>query len=299
MAPSTSHSYRQAVQRVIAHLASHLDEAPDLGDLARIAGSSPFHFHRIFRGMVGETPLELLRRLRLERAAWRLRTSDHPVTRIAFEAGYEAHEAFTRAFRAAFGEPPSSFRTNRHARAMIAAPCGVHFHADGAVGAFIPSDTGGRTMQVDILELPARRLAAVRHTGAYNQVGKAFERLGAIAGPAGLFAHPGAAMFAAFHDDPEDTPVDALRSDACISIPDDVPLPAGTAELRLPAGRYARYTHIGPFEGLGDAWSRVMGEWLPASGQRAAEGPALEHYLSDMRTTPREELRTDLLVPLA
>ena len=153
-------------------------------------------------------------------------------------------------------------------------------------------------MHVEIEVLPAMRLASIRHVGPYNQIGKSFEKLGAIAGPAGLFGHPGAAMVASYLDDAEATPPDALRSDAGVVVPDDVALPAGLTEVRIPAGRYARYTHIGPFEGLGDAWTRLVGEWLPASGQHVAPGPALEIYRSDMRTTPREDLRTDIYVPL-
>jgi AraC family transcriptional regulator len=60
--------------------------------------------------MVGETPVELLRRLRLERAAWQLGHTDRAVTEIAFDAGYETHEAFTRAFRANYNASPSGFR---------------------------------------------------------------------------------------------------------------------------------------------------------------------------------------------
>ena len=65
MKPATESFYAQAVQRVIEHVASHLDEALALETLAAQACLSPFHFHRVFRGMVGETPVELGRRLRL------------------------------------------------------------------------------------------------------------------------------------------------------------------------------------------------------------------------------------------
>jgi len=63
--------YEEAVSRAVSYVASQLDEALDLVRLARGAALSPFHFHRVFRGMVGETPLELHRGLRMERAAWR------------------------------------------------------------------------------------------------------------------------------------------------------------------------------------------------------------------------------------
>src|SRR6266542_210510 len=107
MKPETRSFYEQAVQRAVEQIARNLDEALDLETLARSACLSPFHFHRVFRGMTGETPLELIRRLRMERAAARLIESDGAITEIAFDAGYETHEAFTRAFRECFSTSPS------------------------------------------------------------------------------------------------------------------------------------------------------------------------------------------------
>lgn len=154
-------------------------------------------------------------------------------------------------------------------------------------------------MDVAIEHLPPLRLGTVSHRGPYNQIGKAFEKLGQIAGPSGLFAHPGAAMIATYHDDPDTTPLDELRSEAGIIVPEGVLLPAALEEVHLRGGDYARYTHIGSFEGLPSAWQRLMGEWVPASGRRLADSPSFEIYRSDMRTTPKDELRTDIYVPLA
>lgn len=71
MKSETRSFYHQAVRRTVERIIAGLDEALDLELLARAAALSPFHFHRVFRGMIGETPLELHRRLRLERAAHR------------------------------------------------------------------------------------------------------------------------------------------------------------------------------------------------------------------------------------
>jgi AraC family transcriptional regulator len=104
MKPDTRSFYELAVEKAIQRVIADLDRALDLQALARVAALSPFHFHRVFRGMVGETPLELHRRLRLERAAHALLFEDRPVTEIAFAAGYETHESFTRAFRSHYGQ---------------------------------------------------------------------------------------------------------------------------------------------------------------------------------------------------
>jgi AraC family transcriptional regulator len=248
--------------------------------------------------MVGETPLELTRRLRLERAAWRVKDRHQAITEIAFDAGYETHEAFTRAFRAFYSTSPSGFRSRKYQRIEIAAACGVHFSPDGVIPHFMAKDSGGRVMDVDIKDMPRLRVATVRHVGPYNQIPKAFEHLGAIAGRAGLLPRVGA-MIAIYYDDPETTPQDELRSDAALVVPEDVRLPEGLVEQHLPAGRYAHTVHVGPYEHLGDVWARFLGEWLPASGNRIGEGVSYEIYVNNPMQVPKNELRTELYLPLA
>ena len=299
MKSDTRSFYVQAAQRVIEHAVAHLDEAVALDRLAAEACLSPFHFHRVFRGIVGETPLELIRRLRMERAAYRLAHTDQPVTSIAFDAGYDTHEAFIRAFRASYATSPSGFRERKHQRVELAAPCGVHYDASGSIPRFIPRDFGGGSMDVEIKNFPELRVAAVRHIGPYMQISEAFERLGQLAGGAGLIQPPHAEMVALFYDDPESTPADQLRSDAGITVPAGATLPQGLTEHHVPAGAYASTLHVGPYEQLGDTWARLMGEWLPASGRRIKDdAPSYEVYLNTPMTVPKNELRTEIRIPV-
>lgn len=117
MRAKTRSYYETAVTDAVADIVAELDTALDLELLAGRAATSQYHFHRIFRGMVGETPLVLRRRLLLERAAWRLANTDSSVLDIAIGAGFETHEAFTRAFRSAYtttqpsSERPGAFQS--------------------------------------------------------------------------------------------------------------------------------------------------------------------------------------------
>jgi AraC family transcriptional regulator len=154
-------------------------------------------------------------------------------------------------------------------------------------------------MNVDLKQMPELRLAAVRHVGPYNRIVEAFQCLGEIAASAGLIGHPGAEMLALYHDDPEATPIDQLHSDAAITVPNNLALPSGVTEIRVPAGRYACTTHVGPYTGLGDAWAQFMGSWLPQSGHRVGNGPSFEIYRNTPAQTPPEELRTELYLPIA
>ena len=300
MKPDTRSFYARAVQAAIEHIAVHLDDALELEALARVACLSPFHFHRVFRGMVGETPLELTRRLRLERAAWRLRDKARAVTEIAFDAGYETHEAFTRAFRSSYSASPSGFRLRKYPRIEIAAPCGVHYSADGAVPQFVARDSGGLTMDVDIKDMPKLRVATVRHVGPYNQIPKAFEHLGAVAGPAGLVQRA-SAMIAIYHDVLRPRVERPVHEDgsAALVVDEDVRMPEGLVEQHIAGGRYAHTVHVGPYEQLGDVWARLLGEWVPASGHRIGDGVSYEIYRNTPGKVPKEQLRTELYVPLA
>jgi AraC family transcriptional regulator len=304
--PETQSFYQLAVQQAVERVLGGLDEALDLERLARGAALSPFHFHRIFRGMLGETPLELHRRLRLERAALCLREQATPVITVALDAGYDTHEAFTRAFRAHYSCSPSEFRSDGQDRAgcvrppqiEIAAHSGVHFEAQrSGVPVVHFSQQGDQSMNIEIKQMPALRVATVRHVGPYNRISEAFGRLGDIAGRAGLI-HGKPTMLAVYHDDAEATPEPELRSDAAIVVADSVNIPEGMGEQRLPAGRYACALHVGPYEQLGDAWGRLMGHWLPQSGERCQDGDSYEIYVNNPLEAPKNELRTELYIPL-
>ena len=305
MKQDTRFFYEDIVRTAITRIADGLDEALNLTELAKLAALSPLHFHRIFRGMLGETPLELHRRLRLERAASRIASTDASITTIAFDAGYETHESFTRSFRAAYSLSPSEFRErSEEARrtatqapsVVLAARSGIHVSRSIPSLHQLPYLQGDIRMNVEVTSMPDMRVATVSHIGPYNRISEAFERLGMLAGPAGLFAQPDAIMLAIYHDDPDTTPAEKLRSEAGVVVPAGVPLPSSLNEVHIPAGTYALTTHLGPYSQLGDTWARLMGDWLPKSGRRVGPGTAYEIYRNNPANAKPEDLHTDLFL---
>ena len=148
-------------------------------------------------------------------------------------------------------------------------------------------------MDVNIRNQPELRVAGIRHIGPYHEIGREFCRLGVISGrpPAG------AQMIAIFHDDPETTPPDRLRSDAAMTLPAGAHTPNGLIEQRIPAGRYATVVHKGPYEELPKVWAQLKKEWLPASGHHAGH-PGYEVYLNDPTKTAKPELLTEIFLRL-
>jgi AraC family transcriptional regulator len=99
-----------SIENVMRYIRVHIGEHLDRERLADIAGFSVPHFHRIFRAHVGESAISYVRRLRLERAARKLRMGAVDITEIALAAGYDTHAAFSKAFKQQFGLSPSEFR---------------------------------------------------------------------------------------------------------------------------------------------------------------------------------------------
>jgi AraC family transcriptional regulator len=106
-----------------------LDHEQDAKGLARQAYQSRTQFYRVFRAMVEETPVAMRRRLLLERAAWQLSRSQFSVTDISLNAGYGSLEAFTRAFRKAFGVSPSLYRRMGATYTHLHTSNGIHHHS--------------------------------------------------------------------------------------------------------------------------------------------------------------------------
>ena len=106
---------------------------------------SRFHFDRLVSAVAGEPPATFRRRILLERAAYRLLMTDADVLEVAVDAGYSSNEAFTRAFRRAFGGAPSQWRT-RSVTYRIDAPSDVHFNPPG--GLSLPAQRKVSTMEL-------------------------------------------------------------------------------------------------------------------------------------------------------
>jgi AraC family transcriptional regulator len=116
-------------------------------DLARRAYLSRYHFDRLVRAALGEAPGGFRRRLLLERAAHALTGSDESVIEIAFTAGFRSSEAFTRAFKRAYGETPTGYRAGGRQLHSLPAPSGIHFHPPG--GLRLSADS--RSTSMDLL----------------------------------------------------------------------------------------------------------------------------------------------------
>jgi AraC family transcriptional regulator len=294
---STLRFYQERLLLVLVHIQQHLDEPPSLEELARLAGLSVFHFHHVFTGMLDESLGNHMRRLRLERAASRLKLTQLPVVEIAFEAGYQTHEAFSRAFRKSFGISPLGFRRQNGLKTQLQSPSGVHYRHHRPLAIFRPVGIGGKMVNVEIKTLEPTRVAFMRHLGPYDEVGQTWEKLMMQLGKEGRLG-AGTEFIGICHDDPAVTPPAKIRYDACITVDADFRASGPIGLQVVPGGEYARLTHFGPYETLNDSYAKLLGQWVPRSGRRLRLTPCFEIYFNSPENTEPEDLVTDLHAPL-
>lgn len=281
--------YTRRMNRVLEHIDQHLDQALELAELAAIAHFSPFHFHRLFSAWVGETLGDYLRRRRLGCAA--LLLAERPqlsVLDIALQVGFGSGEAFSRAFKQHFQVTPSAWRRLETARweqrlNEIRERRLQSFRNPDQEYALILSDHGHSqplekmTMDVMLEDIPPTRVAYMRYTGPYGPGIGTFwrETFAPWMERNGLM---GEVRFGVGHDDPQVTPPNKCRYDACVQVPEDF---AGSAEVTvstLPGGRYAVARFSGHVRDFPDAWTELCRDWLPRSGMQFASGPPFERY---------------------
>lgn len=278
-------SYAARILQVQLFIQEHLDEDLLLDRLAAVADYSPYHFHRIFRGQVGESTDDYVRRLRMERAARWLRYRQRSVLEIALDSGYGSHEAFTRVFQRTFGVSPSDYQALEHP------PLALKEQIMSTV-THAPTD-------VRITPLPSRRIACIRVVGKYcsEVLGPAFGRIGQWAAINGIFT-PQTLCIGVYHDDPEVTAPEKQRADVGVTVSDSFQ-PSGEIQVQtLVGGVHAVLTHKGPYSTLGESYRWLYSVWLPNSGREPADAPPYEVYLNDASQTAPEELLTDICIPL-
>ncbi len=273
--------YQARLDRVIDYIHDHINGSLDLNCLADVACLSPYHWHRIYHAMLGETVAASVRRIRLHGAAGELVRGDRPLRVIAAAYGFNSVQSFARAFRKSFGTSPGEYRRlgKEQKFQMTREEYSVHMYA------------------VSIEEREPAQALTCRHRGSYMQIGKAFDHLSGW-----LATHnairPDMRLIAIYYDDPALVPEEQLRSCAGVLMTDAKAMESPFDVTAIRGGPYAILRHKGPYGELARAYQWLYGQWLPNSGREAGDAPVLEEYLNTPRDTAPPDLLTDICLPL-
>jgi AraC family transcriptional regulator len=279
MKDSTKQEYFQSVYRAVKHIEENSDKNLTLDDLAKVAGFSKYHFHRIFKFIVGESVGDYIRRVRLQKTTIKFKT-DHSITSIAMESGYETSAAFAKVFKDHFGKTPSEF--SRSAK---------------QTSSFVK-------VSPRFVEIEPFDVLYVRRIGAYYIACKeawdvllTFAKEQKYRYKKNLLGKETIAIGIG-HDNPNVTAPERLRCDACISWDDKSVIPFGEVMSKtIDGGKYAVFLHIGSYEEMRETY-RMIGDWIVQSGLKVRGVPIFRYLNRAPRRTKPENLRTEIYIPI-
>ncbi|ARN19718.1 AraC family transcriptional regulator [Piscinibacter gummiphilus] len=288
--------YHARMQRVLEHIDQHLDDDLDLETLSRVAVWSKFHFHRQFSATFGLTVHRYIQLTRMKRASYQLAyRSEQSVTDVALDAGYDAPDAFARAFRQQVGQAPSVFRNGADWASWFAA--------------FEPLNNARsklmtRTFTLDdvtLREEPATPVAIMKHRGDPAMFGATLQRFIAWRKANGL--HPRHhATFNVWRS--EKSPADPADYDVdlCVGIDPHQQTVQREGERiergAIPGGRCAVLRVVGHTDDLEPAALFLYRTWLPASGETLRDFPIYCRRLSFFPEVAEHEAVAELFLPL-
>ena len=252
----------------IEYIEQHLYDKISVHEIATASHYSTYHYSRVFKAMVGDTPKEYLRKRRLTLAAKRLLTEEVGILDLALDCQFDSQEAFTRAFKALFNMTPAQYRKiNEPFRLLYKKP-------------FSEADLdylqNNISMAPEIVQHPAMKIVGI--ATQYDDGDLSLPKLWSAFRPYrdSIPNRVGSDFFGIYesYEESDDTTTFVYICSAEVANFDDVP--DGMITRELEAQTYARFTHIGPIANLEETLRYIWGSWLPKSDYEYTEKPDFE-----------------------
>ena len=298
--------YVNRINKVVDYIERNLNGELNLVTLSSIAHFSPFHFHRIFTLITGETLNTFIKRLRLEKSAHFLINDDEmTISDIAFTCGFNSTPVFCRSFKAYFNESAGDFRKQRRKKLSKIYQTD---RKDGQVSetsiAYFSNHDQlkkwrlmMKNKNIEVKQMSALDLVYCRHVGQFDRISLAYDKLFRWAGPRGLLRFPETKTVTVYHDDPNITDIEKLRQSACITVNEEVKTEGEIGNMHLDGGKFI----VGSFEisamEFGDAWNAVC-LWMAEKGYQPRDAYPYELYHNDHNEHPERKFILDICMPV-
>jgi AraC family transcriptional regulator len=247
-----------------------------LDEIAGVAGVSRYHVSRAFGEAIGRPITHYVRGRRLTEAARALASGATDILTVALEAGYGSHEAFTRAFREQFGLTPESVRAQRHLDNLEL----VEAHSmDMVINHSVLNELAEPRFESRKAFLVAGLSVRYGYESCGGGIPAQWQRFAPYIG--NVPGQIGSDAYGVRHNS-DDNGLDYLCG---VEVGEFSQLPPELSRLRVPANRYAVFTHSGHVSAIRSTWSTIWSKWLPKSGHQLADAPDFERY--DSRFDPR------------
>lgn len=294
--------YKNRINRVFEFIDQNLESDLSLNKISEIAFFSPFHFHRIFKFITGETLNGYVTRKRIEKSASDLLHKNITATEIAHKYGFSDNSSYSRTFKKYFGVSPTEFKKqnpNRHSKIRQLESKNGQEYPDYEKYICIINNLKKWTemnAKIEVKETPEMHLAGVTHIGV-NGIEKAFGKLTKWAIPKGLLKNPEAKMGRVFFDSFKITAPDKVRMSIFLVTDEPVETGGEINNLTINSGKciVGRF-EITPME-FEKSWTSLF-IWMNENGYKKSIENPFEIYHNDYREHPENKLIVDLYIPI-
>ncbi|CAL2105245.1 AraC family transcriptional regulator [Tenacibaculum sp. 190524A02b] len=274
-----------------------------LDNVAKEACYSPYHFHRLFTAVVGETFTNYIQRKRIERAAiFLLKNKPVTISEIAEVVGFTNVSSFSRSFKKYYGVSPKELKESTEDK--FSKIC-ITESKKGQITitlekyiSNIDNHLNFITMNasVKIETINAIEVAYISHIGNPEKLGDTFDKLIKWAYPKGLMTDT-TKMATIYHDSPKITTLDKMRMSACIVLEKALKTDGEVGLRTIPAGKYAIASYEITIDKFEKAWEAVF-VWLSQKGFKVRVAEPFEIYHNDFNMHPEKKCIVDFYVPV-
>lgn len=280
---NTHQEYYKSVNRAVDYINEQLAAPINLSDLAQIANLSDFHFHRIFKAIMNESPGDYIQRLRLEKASFILQTTLLPLIEIAEQAGYQSPHALSKAFKKRYGITPSLCRSQP---SELSVP--------------IREPLQNLLLNPEIREIDSKRVVYTRIVNPFSFVDaytKAWGKLIKYLNTNGI-PNDKHEYLCLSRDISTITHPDHIRMYACISTAERVKPSGHFGVQTIEGGLYAVFRYKGMYEKLEIVYCNIYRYWIPQSDYQLRDNMSFEKYLNSPDQVKTDDLLTEVYIPI-
>jgi AraC family transcriptional regulator len=301
--PQYPPAYISSVNKAFQYIDANLDTAISLLAVAEAACFSPFHFHRIFKNITGETLNGYISRKRIERiAALLIRRPDLKITQLALQYGFTSISSFSRSFNKYYAMSPTVFRRQNISRfSKISKTESKNGQVAVVFQEYICSIDQLKTWiemnaKIEVKEYAGAELAYVTSIGKQG-ISAAFDALLKWAIPLGLLNDPKAKMVMIYHDSFKTTDPDKVRISAAVTLNSKVKVSDGIGLTTIYKGKCIVGSFTIRMADFEKSWNSLF-LWMVDNGYRKADHEPFEIYHNDYRKHPEQKCIVDLYIPV-
>ena len=287
----------------ITFIEANLSEKLSLEIISEKAYFSPFHFHRLFKIIVGETVHNFINRKRIEKAAsYLLHQKEKNITLVAEKVGFSNLSSFSKSFKKFYGISPNKFKKESPEKySKIYKTDSKNGKVTITFEQYICNINNAlewlkMNAKTEIKKVARLDLATISHKGKMEAIGSVYNKLVKWATPKGLINEQ-TRMVTIYHDSPKITDPNNLRMSACIVLNDPIELDGEiTLKILSPTKCIVSRLEITPFE-FQKAWESSFA-FMIENGYKKSEVDPFEIYYNNAAEHPENKFIVDLCIPI-